>query len=63
LLRIRAQAAAWIPGIWYRPSDWDAAIVAATEIVSAKPLYIEDLNHGQQYDPVRGCNPFIIRAD
>ena len=42
----------------YRLSYWDAAIVAAAEILGAKTLYSEDFNHGQQYGMVRACNPF-----
>jgi predicted nucleic acid-binding protein len=42
----------------YRISCWDAAILAATEALSAKVLYSEDLNHGQLYGSVRVKNPF-----
>jgi predicted nucleic acid-binding protein len=40
-------------------SYWDGAIVAAAEALEAEVLYTEDLNHGQQYGPVRAVNPFL----
>jgi predicted nucleic acid-binding protein len=42
----------------YQISYWDAAIVAAAEVLGAKVLYTEDLNHGQTYGSVRVENPF-----
>ncbi|MBZ5499992.1 MAG: PIN domain-containing protein [Acidobacteriia bacterium] len=45
----------------HRLAYWDAAILTAAEILGAKILYSEDLNHGQQYGPVRVCNPFRPR--
>ena len=45
-------------GMRYRLAYWDAAIVAAAEILGARTVYSEDLNHGQQYGLVRVCNPF-----
>jgi predicted nucleic acid-binding protein len=45
----------------YRLSYWDGAIIAAAEILGAKTLYSEDLNHGQAYGAVRVCNPFRPR--
>ena len=39
-------------------SYWDAAIVAAAEILEAGTLYTEDLSHGQLYGRVRVINPF-----
>jgi predicted nucleic acid-binding protein len=45
----------------YRLAYWDGAIIAAAEILGAKTLFSEDLNHGQQYGPVRVCNPFRPR--
>lgn len=39
-------------------SYWDAAIIAAAEVLEAPVLYTEDLNHGQQYGSVRVLNPF-----
>lgn len=45
----------------HRLAYWDAAIVTAAEILGAKTLYSEDLNHGQQYGTVRICNPFRPR--
>jgi predicted nucleic acid-binding protein len=44
-----------------RLTYWDGAIIAAAEIVGAKTLYSEDLNHGQLYGTVRVCNPFRSR--
>jgi predicted nucleic acid-binding protein len=43
----------------YDISYWDGAIVAAAEVLEAEILYTEDLNHGQQYGPVRAVNPFL----
>ncbi len=42
----------------YGLAYWDGAIIAAAEILGAKTLYSEDLNHGQKYGTVRVCNPF-----
>ncbi len=39
-------------------SYWDGAIIAAAEILQARVLYTEDLNHGQRYGSVRVENPF-----
>jgi predicted nucleic acid-binding protein len=39
---------------------WDGAILAAAERLGAPILYTEDLNHGQQYGPVRVVNPFRL---
>lgn len=46
----------------HRLSYWDAAIIAAAEVLGANTLYSEDLNHGQQYGAVRVCNPFRPRS-
>jgi len=43
----------------YGISYWDGAIVAAAEVLEAKVLYTEDLNHGQHYGAVRAVNPFL----
>jgi predicted nucleic acid-binding protein len=43
----------------YGISYWDGAIVAAAEVLEAKVLYTEDLNHGQHYGSVRAVNPFL----
>jgi predicted nucleic acid-binding protein len=40
-------------------SYWDAAIIAAAEVLDAEILYTEDLNHGQLYGKVRATNPFV----
>ena len=42
----------------YGISYWDAAIVAAAEVLEAATLYTEDLNHGQRYGSVLAVNPF-----
>ncbi|MBI2839364.1 MAG: PIN domain-containing protein [Acidobacteria bacterium] len=42
----------------HRLAYWDAAILAAAEILGARTVYSEDLNHGQLYGAVRVCNPF-----
>ena len=42
----------------YRISYWDGAIIAAAEVLGASTLYSENLQHGQQYGPVRALNPF-----
>jgi predicted nucleic acid-binding protein len=39
-------------------SYWDAAVVAAAEVIGAPILYTEDLNHGQKYGSVTVINPF-----
>lgn len=42
----------------YRIGYWDAAILAAADMLGARTLYSEDLNHGQRYGTIRVCNPF-----
>jgi|EndMetStandDraft_5_1072996.scaffolds.fasta_scaffold304480_2 predicted nucleic acid-binding protein len=42
----------------YRISAFDGSILAAAELLGAKTLFSEDLNHGQSYGAVRVCNPF-----
>ena len=42
----------------YQISFWDAALVAASERLSARTLYTEDLNHRQKYGSVTVINPF-----
>jgi predicted nucleic acid-binding protein len=42
----------------YSISYWDAAILAAAEVLAAPTVYSEDLNDGQQYGQVRVMNPF-----
>jgi len=42
----------------FRIAYWDAAIVAAAELLGAPILYTEDLNHSQLYGAVRVVNPF-----
>jgi predicted nucleic acid-binding protein len=42
----------------YVISYWDAALVAAAEVIDAPILYTEDLNHGQKYGSVTAINPF-----
>jgi predicted nucleic acid-binding protein len=43
----------------YRISHWDAAIVAAAQVLGAKILYTEDPSHGQAYGSITAINPFI----
>ena len=43
----------------HRISQWDATILAAAMHLGCKILYTEDLNHGQIYDGVEVCNPFL----
>ncbi len=43
----------------YGISYWDAAIVAAAEVLEASTLYTEDLHHGQRYGRVLAVNPFL----
>jgi predicted nucleic acid-binding protein len=43
----------------YQISYWDAALIAAAEVVAAPILYTEDLNHGQFYGSVQVINPFL----
>lgn len=44
----------------YRISYWDAAIVAAAEMLGATTLFSEDLNDGQSYGTVQVRNPFVL---
>lgn len=46
----------------YLINYYDAAIVAAAELVGASIVYTEDLNHGQQYGRTQVLNPFIDLA-
>ena len=39
-------------------SYWDAAILAAAELLGCEAVYSEDLSHGQSYDGVMVINPF-----
>jgi predicted nucleic acid-binding protein len=43
----------------FRISYWDAAIVAAAELLESPILYTEDLNHGQVYGSVKVLNPYV----
>jgi predicted nucleic acid-binding protein len=43
----------------YGISYWNAAIVAAAEVLEASTLFTEDLNHGQRYGQVLAVNPFL----
>ena len=43
----------------FRIAYWDAAIIAAAELLGAETLFTEDLNHGQSYGSVRVINPFL----
>lgn len=42
----------------YKISFWDAALVAASEMLGAAVLYSEDLSHQQKYRTVTVINPF-----
>lgn len=42
----------------YKISYWDAAIIAAADVLGAKTVYSEDLNDQQVYGRVRVRNPF-----
>ena len=44
----------------FQLSYWDGAIIAAAELMGARTLYSEDLNHDQHYGIVRVCNPFRL---
>lgn len=43
----------------YKISYWDAAIIAAADVLGAKTVYSEDLNDQQVYGRVRVRNPFV----
>ena len=53
LVKVAAEIAAR-----FRISYWDAALVAAAEVLGAQTLYTEGLNHNQMYGSVRVVNPF-----
>jgi predicted nucleic acid-binding protein len=42
----------------YKIKYWDAALIAAAELIEMPILYTEDLNHGQKYGSVTVINPF-----
>jgi predicted nucleic acid-binding protein len=42
----------------YQVSYWDAAIVAAAQVLGARELFSEDMNDGQDYGGVKVINPF-----
>jgi predicted nucleic acid-binding protein len=42
----------------YRISYWDAAIVAAADVLGAKTVFSEDMGDGQRYGRVLVRNPF-----
>jgi predicted nucleic acid-binding protein len=46
----------------YQISYWDAAILAAAEVLGATIVYSEDLQHDQTYDRLRVANPFLQGA-
>lgn len=43
----------------FRISYWDAAILAAAEMLGVERVLTEDLNHGQRYAAMRVENPFV----
>ena len=46
----------------FQLSYWDAAIIAAAQVLGCEAIYTEDLNPGQHYGPVRALNPFADPA-
>ena len=44
--------------ITHQISDWDGAIIAATEHLGCPTLYSEDLNALQQFGGVQVINPY-----
>lgn len=46
----------------FQLSYWDAAIIAAAQVLGCEAIYTEDLNPGQRYGPVRALNPFADPA-
>ncbi len=43
----------------FQISYWDAAIIAAADLMGPKTLYSEDLSHGQLYGRVQVLNPYL----
>ena len=39
-------------------SYWDAAILAAADMLGCEAVYSEDLSHEEEYDGIRVINPF-----
>ena len=46
----------------FQLSYWDAAIIAAAQVLSCEAIYTEDLNPGQHYGAIRALNPFADPA-
>ena len=46
----------------FRLSYWDAAIIAAAQVLGCEAIYTEDLNPGQHYGAIRALNPFADPA-
>ena len=46
----------------FQLSYWDAAIIAAAQILGCEAIYTEDLNPGQHYGAIRALNPFADPA-
>ena len=46
----------------FQLSYWDAAIIAAAQVLGCEAIYTEDLNPGQHYGAIRALNPFANPA-
>lgn len=46
----------------FQLSYWDAAIIAAAQVLGCEAIYTEDLNPGQHYGAIRALNPFTDPA-
>lgn len=46
----------------FQLSYWDAAIIAAAQVLGCEAIYTEDLNPGQHYGAIRALNPFADPA-
>lgn len=46
----------------FQLSYWDAAIIAAAQVLGCEAIYTEDLNPGQHYGATRALNPFADPA-
>jgi len=48
--------------ILWQVSFWDALIIIAAQKARCDVLYTEDMNHGQIFDTLKVCNPFLQSA-
>lgn len=46
----------------FQLSYWDAANIAAAQVLGCEAIYTEDLNSGQHYGAIRALNPFADPA-